>query len=209
MKEVKKKSVVPVYGVGGVIILYSVILPLFKTWHFVILAFAAVLAYMILSKLFPAKTVQVEIPEEPIRTGDEVLDALLDQGEQAVSEMSRLKETISAEGVSKKLDEIISVTDMIFKSLHENQNALKRVKRFAEYYLPMTLKLLHTYDRFGQSGAQGDNISGTMERIDEALDTILNSYKKFYDSLFENQALDIETDIRVLESMLRTEGLMN
>jgi hypothetical protein len=46
-----------------------------------------------------------------------------------------------------------------------------------------------------------------MERIDTALDTIHDSYYKFFDSLFENQALDIETDIRVLESMLRTEGL--
>jgi DNA (cytosine-5)-methyltransferase 1 len=52
-----------------------------------------------------------------------------------------------------------------------------------------------------------ENITGTLERIDTALEKILKSYEMFFDSLFENQALDIETDIRVLESMLKQEGL--
>jgi 5-bromo-4-chloroindolyl phosphate hydrolysis protein len=174
-----------------------------------VLACSAALVYIVLSAIFPGKTERIEVPEEPERTGDEEIDALLAEGEKAVVEMRRLRDSISGETVRQKIDEIISVTDKIFKLLLEDRGAFKQVKRFADFYLPTTIKLLNTYDRFSQSGTLGENISGTMERIDTALDSIIESYRKFFDSLFEHKALDIETDIKVLESMLKKEGLLN
>lgn len=209
MIEKKRKSIVPVYGVAALWILYCAVFPLYKTWHFIVLACCAALAYVILSAIFPGKTERIEIPEAPARTGDDLIDELLAEGEKAVIEMRGLQNSIPVETVRKKLDDIIIVTDKIFKDLLEDPGDYKEVKRFYDYYLPTTIKLLHTYDRFGQSGAQGENITGTMERIDSALDTILDSYTKFFDSLFEDQALDIETDISVLESILRREGLLS
>ena len=205
--EKKKKSVIPVYGVAIAWVLYCLFFPLYKTWHFIILACIAALIYNTLSAIFPGKTEYIEIPEEPERTGDEGIDALLAEGEVAVSEMSRLRDTIPGESLKNKIGEIIVITDKIFKDLLEDPDDYKLVRRFADYYLPTTIKLLHAYDRFGKSGVSGDNIADTLERIDMALDAILDSYIKFFDSLFENQALDIETDIRVLESMLKQEGL--
>ena len=209
MIEIKRKSIIPVYGVAAAWVLYCLIFPLFKTWHFIVLACLAALVYFVLSAIFPGKTEQIEVPGEPISTGDEKVDALLAEGDNAVGEMRRLRGSIPGEDVGVKLDDIITVTDKIFKNLLEHPGEYKQIKRFADFYLPTTIKLLHTYDRFGQSGAQGENISGTMERIDTALDTILDSYRKFFDSLFQHQALDIETDIRVLESMLKKEGLLS
>lgn len=208
MIEIKKKSVIPVYGVAAIWALYCVFFPLYKTWHFIVLACLGALAYVVLSAVFPGKTVSVELPEQPVRTGDDQVDELLAEGERAVGEMRRLRDAIPGEKVRLKLDEIISVTDLIFKNLIDNPSDYKQVKRFSGFYLPTTIKLLHTYDRFGQSGASGENITGTMERIDTALDSILESYKKFFDSLFKHQALDIETDITVLEGMLEREGLL-
>ena len=209
MIEKKRKSIVPVYGVAAACVLYCAFFPLYKTWHFIVLACTAVIAYMLLSLLFHGKTERIEVPAEPIRSGDDNIDALLDEGGKAVSEMRRLRDSIPGEDVRKKLDEIIIVTDKIFKDLLDDPGDYKQVKRFADFYLPTTMKLLNTYDRFVQSGSGGENVTGTMERIDTALDTILSSYNKFFDSLFEDQALDIETDIQVLESILRREGLLN
>jgi len=207
--EIKQKSVLPVYGVAVAWVLYCVLFPLYQTWHFIVLACAAALTYVVLSIIFPGKVKVIEIPEEPERTGDEKIDALLAEGEKAVAEMRRLRDTIDGDSVRRRIDEIISVTDSIFKNLLDFPDGYKQIKRFADFYLPTTVKLLHTYDRFGQSGTQGNNISGTMERIDTALDSIIASYRKFFDSLFESKALDIETDIQVLESMLKKEGLMD
>ena len=208
MIETRRKSIVPVYGVAASWVLYCAFFPLYRTWHFIVLACIAALVYVVLSAIFPGKTERIEIPEEPVRTGDDFIDELLREGERAVGEMRRLRDTIQDETVRVKLDDIIDVTDKIFKDLIEDPGDYKQVKRFSDYYLPTTIKLLHTYDRFGQSGARGENITGTMERIDSALDTILESYHKFFDSLFEDQALDIETDISVLESILKREGLI-
>ena len=207
MIELKRKSVIPIYGFVAVWVLYCAIFPLYRTWHFIALACSAVLANLVLSILFPGKTERIEIPKEPERSGNEAIDALLSEGERAVEEMRNLRDTIQGELIKGKIDDVITVTDMIFRNLLEDPDDLAQTRRFANFYLPTTVKLLHTYDRFGRSG-DGENVTGTMERIDQALDTILESYRKFYDSLFENQALDIETDIIVLENMLRTGGLL-
>ena len=183
--------------------------PIYRTWHFIALACSAVLVYVVLTFFFPGKTEFVEVPEEPERSGDEQIDALLSEGERAVAEMRQSRSRIQSESVRQKIYEIILVTDKIFKKPLQDASVFSQVKRFSDFYLPTTIKLLKTYDSFGQSGSGGQNVSGTMEQIDSALDTILDSYMKFYDSLFQNKALDIETDIQVLEGILRRDGLLN
>ncbi|MBQ6317652.1 MAG: hypothetical protein IJI13_09010, partial [Oscillospiraceae bacterium] len=63
------------------------------------------------------------------------------------------------------------------------------------------------YDRMGSQGIEGENIDRSMKSISEMLDAAIAAYKKQLDSLFANQALDIETDIAVMNSMLDREGL--
>ena len=207
MIEKRIKSVVPIYGVAAVWVLYCLIFPPYKTFHYIILACSAVLAYTVLSILFPGKTERIELPEEPERSGDEKIDALLAEGEKAVAEMRLLRDSVTGDDLKATINEIITVTDKIFKDLLEDPDDYTQVKRFANFHLPTTIKLLHAYDRFDRSGAEGDNTTGALARIDTALTMILESYNKFFDSLFQNQALDIESDIVVLESMLKKEGL--
>jgi len=204
MLEIKKKSPVPVYGAGAVFVLYCLIFPLYRTWHFIVLAVAAALCYVLLSMKFKGTTEFVEIPEAP--TGNAEVDALLDNGKQTVAELKALREKVP--GVRQKLDEIINVTEMIFKKLHSSPGVYRSVKRFADFYLPTTMKLLRTYESFSTKSVRGEHIEETLRGIDSALDSVLASYKKLYDSLYKNVALDIETDIIVLENLLKQEGLM-
>ena len=198
----------PLYGLAVAWVLYCLIFPLYRTWHFIVLVCIGALVYTILSKLFPGKVELIEAPQKPERTGDEKLDALLVEGETAVGEMRRLRSSLPAGAIGTKADELIDITDKIFGKLLVEPIAYVKVKRFSDFFLPTSVKLLHAYDRFGQSGLEGENITGTKERIETALDMTLNSYKKFFDSLFEEQALDIETDIKVLETLLRKDGFL-
>ena len=207
MKEVRNKSVAPLYGMAAVWLIYCLVFPLYRPLHFLLLIIAGAAAYTVLSLLFPGKTEYIREPEKPVETGNTEIDALLREGERAVSEMRVASARITDAQVNKKVEEIIRITDKIFKNVLDDPSDYRQVKRFSEFYLPTTIKLLHAYDRLGRSGVEGENITGTIKRIDEILDTIIDSYKKFFDSLFENQALDIETDIRVLESMMKKEGL--
>jgi len=208
MIEIEKKSVVPIYGLMVVWVLYCIFFQLSSILNFVGLASAGLITYGLLSLFFPAKTISIEATEKPQRTGDEKVDTMLAEGEKSVTEMRGMSASITDEAIKQKANELISVTDSIFKKLLIEPAVYTQVKRFADFFLPTTVKLLNSYVRFSQSGARGENITSTLERISTALDTTLISYRKFYDSLFENQALDIETDIYVLDTMLKKEGLL-
>lgn len=211
MREVRKKSVAPVYGFAVAWLAYCLFFPLYKFWHFVILICVSVVVYSVMKLIFPDKVEYITEPEpepEPVRTGEEQIDALLEEGERAVREMAIIRDSIKDERVKAKVEEIMSVTDKIFKDVLDDRGDYKQIKRFSDFYLPSTMKLLYSYDRFSSSDSSGANVTGTLEKIEEILDTIIVSYHKQYDALFANQALDIETDITVLESMLKKEGLL-
>ncbi|MEL4106073.1 5-bromo-4-chloroindolyl phosphate hydrolysis family protein [Oscillospiraceae bacterium WX1] len=207
MKKVRQKSVLPVYGLAAVWLLYCLFFPLLRLTDYLLLIGCSAAVFIILSRLFPGKTIMVTEPEKPHTTGNPAVDRLLHEGRLAVSEMSRLRTSIQNEVVCGKIASLIDVTEKIFKSLEDDVNDLTQVRRFAAYYLPTTLKLLNAYDRLGDLGDVGDNITGTRHRIEAILDTTLDGYKKQLDALYANQALDIETDITVLENMLKREGL--
>jgi len=204
LREVKKKSPVPIYGFAAVWLVYSLFFPLYRLWHFIILAVISVIAYFVLSKLFPGT---VEYIEEPKTTGVPDHDALLKEGEIAVSEMKRLRDSIADTEIKTKTTRIIELTDKIFQDLLEDPNDYKMIKRFSGYFLPTTIKLLNAYDRMSDIDIDGENINATKQKIAEILDTTITAYEKQYDALFANQALDIETVIIVLDNMLKKEGL--
>ena len=209
MIEIKKKSVFPVYATAAVWVLYCIAFPLYRPWHFVLLACIGIGTFIILSRVFPGTTTSIEATKEPERTGDEKVDTLLSEGENSLNEMKKLREAIPNEEIRTKTDQLINITDQIFKKLRAEPGVYTQVKRFTDFFLPTSVKLLSTYSQIDQSGVEGENIKNTMERIDSALDMTLNSYKKFYDSLFENMALDIETDISVLETMFKRDGILD
>ncbi len=203
----KVRSAIPFYGAAAVVVLWALILPLYKPWHFLVFIAAAAGAYFLLEKLFPGKEKVIEVPEpEPEPTGNEAVDTLTREGRQAVAELKRLRESIREPSVRSRVDEITALTEKIFADIVEDPQDVPQVKRFAGYYLPTTMKLLNAYDRMSGEGT-GANISGTLQRIEDILDTTVEAYRKQYDALFANEALDIETDITVLESMLKREGL--
>lgn len=207
MREVKTPSVYPIYVVAGVWLFYSMFFPLYKLIHFIIAVVVAFNAYTIAKKKFPDKITYVEEPEpEPVSYGS-AIDSIIKEGELAKTEMLRLRESIANPEVKQKIDELITVSDKIVEDAIHDPDDVPQIKKFLNYYLPTTIKLLNSYDRMSDQGIDGKNISGTMTRIEEMLDTAIHAYKRQLDSLFANQALDIETDIEVMNSMLEREGL--
>ena len=207
LREIRKKSVLPIYGIGALWVICALFFPMYKLSHFFILIVLSVVVYLILSKIFPGTVTYEEIPKEPVTTGNAEVDALLKEGDMALAEMRRLRKSIQRPELKEKIDKLIDLTDRIFKDAVDDPADIPQIRRFANYFLPTTIKLLNAYDRMDGQGISGTNISGTLEKINDILDTTIEAYKKQLDSLFENQALDIETDIQVLETMLKREGL--
>ena len=135
------------------------------------------------------------------------IDPIIQEGNRALSEMGRLYMTIKDPEVRQKINEIMRITDKITQDAIADPSDIPQIRKFMNYYLPTTIKLLNAYDRMSAAGVEGENIDKSMKNINDMLDAAIEAYKKRLDSLFENQALDIETDIEVMNTMLAREGL--
>lgn len=206
MAKLIKKSPAPLYLAAAVWILWAIFAPMYAWWHFVLVAVCSVAAWLLGRKLFPDRVLIVPDPE-PEPEPQEPVDPLLQERQRAISELRRLNDNIADEKISAQIAHMEEVTGKIFDLVAQDRTKLSQIRRFLNYYLPTTLKLLNAYDRMDQAGVEGANIDGTMGRIEAMLDQICTAFDKQLDALFANEALDISTDITVLEQMLAREGL--
>ncbi|MDR2359834.1 MAG: 5-bromo-4-chloroindolyl phosphate hydrolysis family protein [Oscillospiraceae bacterium] len=220
-KQKKRKgSVVPIYLAAAVFAVTSLseavfVIPISLPWwcNPWILSVAA---WLLGERAFRGK------PELPEHTEDAVgaetreaaepinpeLDALLKEGNLALSEMGRIRRSILDKDVEVKICKIEEITGKILANAKEDARDIPKTRKFLKYYLPTTLKLLNAYDRMAVSEVDGQNVSGTVKRIEDLLDDIIAAYNKQLDAMFSDDALDIETDIRVMENQMRNEGLL-
>jgi len=209
LRRVIKKSVVPIYAAACTWLVYCLFFPLYKLWHFIVVILATALAYAVSKKLCPDKIIEVEEPEPPKPEPEypPEVAAVISEGKLAMAEMERLKNSIANPDVKSKITRIMILSDKIVRHAEADLSDLSRIRKFLSYYLPTTIKLLNAYDRMDEQGIRGEHIGGTIQRIEDMLDTIIAAYEKQLDALFSNEALDIETDIEVLDAMLTREGL--
>ena len=77
------------------------------------------------------------------------------------------------------------------------------------YYLPTTLKLLKAYARLEKQAVAGENIKSSRQEIERILDKLTEGFRQQLDRLFQADAIDISSDIDVLETMMAKDGLLN
>ena len=94
-----------------------------------------------------------------------------------------------------------------FAQAKQNPDKLPQMRKFMDYYLPTALKLLKTYAELDAQGVEGENIRESKQRIEQVMDTLVTAFEAQLDRLFEDDALDVSTDIDVMENMLRADGL--
>ena len=140
-------------------------------------------------------------------TGDPKIDALIQEKDRALGEIRRLNDSIADTKLTQQINELEQTTAKILDHVIQQPEKLPQIWKFMNYYLPTTLKLLNAYDRMGAAGVEGENIGGTMERIETMMETIVSSFHKQLDALFRDEAMDIASDITVRENLLAQEGL--
>ena len=211
----RRKPVSPIYAVVVLWLLWPFILPLFKLLHYAFLITAAVILYNIVNTIAKAKAdakpQQEQQPQKPVHeeksSGNEEVDKLIKERNLTISELRRLNYNIENEKISAWIDDIENTTTKIFDVVIAHPDKLPQISKFLNYYLPTTMKLLNTYDRMGSQGVSGENISGTMKKVEETLEMVVKAFHKQLDTLFAGEALDVNADIAVMENLMKTEGL--
>jgi len=200
--------VLPYYGAAAVWLIAALFFKLYALHHFLL---TAVISFGVLLFLRSCEDMgepeQEEKKEEEKPSGNPELDKMMKDGQLAIAEMRRLNDAIEDETISAQIDRLEVVSGEIFKQVKADPKKLPQIRKFMDYYLPTTLKLLNAYDRMGSTGVTGENTSATMNRVENVMSTIVTAFEKQLDSLFGADAMDISTDITVLETMLAREGL--
>ena len=124
-----------------------------------------------------------------------------------LKEMERSCGRIRDRDMLEKAVQIRGLAAAIFSAVRQAPEKQPQISSFMNYYFPTTLKLLDSYADFEEKGYQGEKLTQTKERIETTMDTIISAYRKQLDILYLSDTMDIDTDIDVLETMLKKDGL--
>jgi len=152
-----------------------------------------------------AKRVQSE-QETKTRSAAEKEKAPADAYEALLQELRTLNERIEDEAMSQRIYRIEAVARATFLAVKQKPEKLSQIRRFMDYYLPTTIKLLDAYAGFEDQGVKGENIRSSKENIERMTETLSVAFEKQFDSLFLTETMDINAEIRTMDSLLRQDG---
>lgn len=217
MSTDRRKPVAPYYAVAAMWLLGGFKLPLYHFTCTALLAGASVVVFLCVNALCraggsiggeaDAAQAKPASPTEPAPSGNPELEKMLREGQEAIEEMKRLNARIAAPGISADITQMEQITGKIFQAVREDPADMPQVRRFLDYYLPTTLKLLRAYDQMSGTGISGENIDRSLVQIETMMRSVVVAFSRQLDSLYGNDALDISTDIAAMEAMLAREGL--
>ena len=150
----------------------------------------------------------VPVAAPPVeKTGNTEVDAMLDKGQEAIRQIREENMKIPDALLTDKLAQLEILTGEIFRTVHDKPEKAPQIRKFMEYYLPTTLKIVRTYRTINERGVGGKEIIEARRRIDDALGTVIKGCQTLLSKLYQDDVLDITTDIDVLEQMLKRDGL--
>lgn len=115
----------------------------------------------------------------------------------------RANDRIADPVLSRKIDRLEQISAQIFKEVEEHPEKRNSIHTFFDYYLPTTQKLLDTYADFEETGVEGENLREAKERIEQTMDLIVAGFEHQLDQLYSADAMDVASDIKVMEAMLK------
>ena len=140
-------------------------------------------------------------------TGNPEVDALLEKGREMITEIRRENDLIPDSILSAKLDQLENQCAEIFRAVYDKPGKASQIRKFMEYYLPTTLKMVKGYRMLDERGVTGAEATQAKNRISDALTVVLQGCEKMLDKLYQDDVLDLTTDIDVLQQMLKRDGL--
>lgn len=115
----------------------------------------------------------------------------------------RSNDRIADPELSRKMDRLEEIAGKILKLVEEDPAKKNQAATFLNYYLPTTEKLLDSYADFEEAGVSGENLTQAKEKIRRTMDSIMAGFERQLDALYHADAMDVDSDIRVMETMLR------
>ncbi|MBO3445477.1 5-bromo-4-chloroindolyl phosphate hydrolysis family protein [Clostridium sp. CCUG 7971] len=159
--------------------------------------------YLNLKKQQIAKETNNEKLNEEI---DEI-ESTIKIGRNYIEQIKNIRNELSKEEIAIKLDKLGNISNQILIQVEKNPKKIQEVNKFINHYLPITIKLINSYKDINNQLVQGENIENAKIEIEKSIDLINSAFENLLDDLFEDVVLDISTDISVLKTLFKQEGL--
>lgn len=140
-------------------------------------------------------------------TGNSEVDELLTRGRKMIQDIRRENDLIPDLSLSEKLDTLEKMCGSVFQAVYADPSKASQIRKFMEYYLPTTLKMVRSYRMIDERNVPLEEAKDAKKRIDAALGVVNSGCRKMLQNLYKDDMLDITTDIDVLEQMLKRDGL--
>ena len=205
MKKVHIKSAIPIYIAAAIWLLAGLVFPklLMKLPGLLLTAALSVGGYFAGSVLFPGREV-----EQKIVTGDAAVDQEIELARQRLENLRKANMAIPDPDITMNLDRMYNAGEQIFKEIERDPKQIALVRRFLNYYLPTSEKLMEQYQVLMGASAKGQSITSAMKTIESSLDLAANAFEKCADNLYKDDEMDIDAEIKVMQTMLSGDNLI-
>ena len=200
----RKPSVLPYYAAALVFVVLCAVLPVYRLWALAAALAAAAAAFLAAKKVCPPRVVETEVP---FHTGVEDVDAMLNGIAANLDALHKLDEAIPDPQLSRAMDRMEKAGRSIAAVVEKTPDKARSVDRFARYYLPEVVKLMGTYAALEQNGVRGENAAQIEAELRRNAETTATAFENQLDALYSAEAMDISTDIEVLDSILKSQNL--
>lgn len=150
-----------------------------------------------------------EVLQEKIDLERLEYEQLTAQATNTIKQIKGLEGKIENSGIQSNISQICETSDKILLSLKEKPKKMKQVRKFVDYYLPFTLKILDQYDRVENQSLTSQESIDFMERVERMLDRVKLACEAQLNNMYDLDIIDTNADIKVFETMLKTDGLVD
>ncbi|WP_297135173.1 5-bromo-4-chloroindolyl phosphate hydrolysis family protein [Terrisporobacter sp.] len=147
------------------------------------------------------------LKEEIDNSGRGEIESTIKIGRNYIEQIKTVRNELYREEIATKLDKLGNIANQIICYVEKNPKKIQEVNKFINHYLPITIKLINSYKEINNQLVQGDNIENAKSEIEKSIDLINKAFENLLDDLFEDAVLDISTDISVLKTLFKQEGL--
>ena len=205
MKKVHIKSAIPIYIAAAVWLVMGLVFPKFlmKLPGLLVTVALSVGAYFGGSALFPGREV-----EQMISTGDAAVDREIEVARQRLENLRKANAAIQDPKITRELDRMYAAGQQIFNELSRDPRKVSLVRRFMNYYLPTSEKLMEQYQVLMNAPSKGENITSAMKTIESSMELAANAFEKCADNLYKDDEMDIDAEIKVMQTMLSGDNLI-
>lgn len=203
-EEKRTRPVLPIYLAALVWPVGALLLPAYRLSNLLIIAGLSLAAYGLGTKFCPTRVIRKQVP---YATGSEDVDAMLSGISANLDKLHALNDAIPDPELSAAMTRMEKTGRSIAAAVEQAPDKARSIDRFSRYYLPEVIKLMTTYANMEKNGVKGGNADQILTELRRNAATTAKAFENQLDALYSAEAMDISTDIEVLDGILKSQNL--